>query len=268
MQIAMFLFVKRNWEKDEKYLQEILHYFTDTNYPLQLFIFPEGTDYDVHSITKSNSYALKNNLPIYKHVLHPRLRGFTYCVEQLRLHHSIDAIYDVTVGYRGNICQSEFDLAMGNLPQNVHFHIKRHPISCIPESTEGIEKWCTGKWAEKEATLDQFYKDGRFVPDQEEKSMITEESSVRYQMIFWIVYWLTFLCVVFMLLYNFWWVRWYAVIVGTILFLQSSYVGGFEMLQVKRHASTAKYGETQNNYQAHSKHTMQNGNGKIKKHAA
>ena len=259
MQIAMFLFLKRNWEKDEKYLHQILRYFTDIDYPLQLLIFPEGTDYDVHSIAKSKSYAEKNNLQIYKHVLHPRLRGFTYCVEQLRSRHGIDAIYDVTIGYLGNICQSEFDLAMGNLPQNVHFHLRRHPITDIPESIEGLEQWCTEKWAEKEARLDQFYKDGRFFPDKEERSTI--EPSIQYQMIFWILYWLTFLCVAFILLYNFWWVRWYAAIVGTILFLQSSYGGGFEMLQVKRHLSTVKSGH-KHDYLAGSEHYMQNSNGK------
>ena len=263
MQIAMFIFLKRNWDKDEKYLHQILHYFTDTNYPLQLLIFPEGTDYDTHSVTKSTSYALKNNLPIYKHVLHPRLRGFTYCVEQLRSRHGIDAIYDVTVGYNGHICQSESDLAMGNFPQDVHFHMKRHPITTVPESIEGLEKWCTEKWTEKEATLDRFYKDGRFVPEQEEKSMIVDDSSIRYQMIFWIVYWITFLCFVFMLLYNFWWVRWYTVIVGTIFFLQSSYGSGFEMLQVKRHVLTTN-SDIPNNYShsEHSQQNMQNGNGK------
>ena len=254
MQIAMFLFLKRNWEQDEKYLHQILRYFTDINYPLLLLIFPEGTDYSMHSMTKSKSYAEKNNLPIYKHVLHPRLRGFTYCVEKMRSHNGIDAIYDVTIGYLGNICQSEFDLAMGNLPKNVHFHIKRHPIGDVPESIEGLEKWCTEKWAEKEARLDKFYKDGRFRPDQEEKSTI--ESSILCQMIFWIVYWSTFVCVVFMLLYNYWWVRCYMVIMATILFLQSTYGGGFEMLQVDRH-NTVKSGDSQG-YLASSKHYMSN----------
>ena len=262
MQMAMFIFIKRHWEEDEKYLCQILRYFTDTNYPLQVLIFPEGTDYDTHSVIKSKSYALKNNLPIYKHVLHPRIKGVTYCIEQLRTHHGIDAIYDVTVGYRGNLCQSELDLAMGNFPQDVYFHIKRHPIETIPDSTKGLEKWCTDKWAEKEETLDQFYKDGKFAPEQEQKSMVLEESRIRYQMIFWIVYWLAFLCIVSILLYEFWWIRLYTVIVGIILVLQSVYGGGFEMLQVKRHSFTKNilFSYT------HSEHNMQNGSGK--KHKA
>ena len=262
MQVAMFMFIKRNWEKDEKYLHQILRYFTDTDYPLQLLIFPEGTDYGTHSVTKSKSYALKNNLPIYKHVLHPRLKGVTYCVEQLREHHGIDAIYDVTVGYRGNLCRSELDLAMGNFPHDVHFHIKRHPIETIPESAKGLENWCADKWAEKEETLDQFYKDGKFVPEQEQKSMVLEESHVRYQMIFWIVYWLTFLCIISILLYEFWWIRLYAAIAGMIMTLQSVYGGGFEMLQVKRHCFTRNSSSSE----THSEHSMQNGN--RKKHTA
>ena len=262
MQVAMFLFLERNWEKDEPYLHQVLRYFTDTNYPLQILIFPEGTDFDTHSVVKSNSYAMKNNLPIYNHVLHPRLRGFTYCVEQLRTNHGIDAIYDVTVGYHGNLCRSEFDLAMGNFPHNVHFHIKRYPIDSIPESHEGLEKWCMQKWAEKEATLDKFYKDGKFVPEREEKSTIMGETSVRYRMMFWIAYWLTFLGVVVVLLYYYWWVRWYAVIVGTVFFLQSAYGGGFEMLQVRRHASTKDNHSFEKRLSNNSDQSLQNGRGK------
>ena len=271
MQMAMFIFLKRQWDKDEKYLCQILRYFTDTNYPLQLLIFPEGTDFGVHSVTKSKSYALKNNLPIYKHVLHPRLKGFTYCVAQLREHHGIDAIYNVTVGYLGTLCKSEFDLAMGNFPHNVHFHLKRHPISSIPESTEGLEKWCQEKWAEKESTLEQFYKDRKFVP-QEERSVVTDEASVKYQMIFWIVYWFIFVCVVFILLYNYWWVRWYTLITGLVLFLQSSYGGGFEELQVQRHAPSLKYNHSQNDSAtpSSSKENMENGkaSNKAKEHTS
>lgn len=254
MQMAMFIFLKRNWEKDKGYLHQILHYFTNTNYPLHLLIFPEGTDYTINTVAKSKSYALKNNLPIYKHVLHPRLKGFTYCIEQLRSCHGIDAIYDVTVGYPGNICQSEFDLVMGNLPREVHFHIKRHPIGTIPERAEGLQKWCKEKWAEKEEVLHQFYEDGKFAPEKEERSMIMSESTAWYKMIFWIIYWFTFVCVVFMLLYNFSWIRWYTVVMGGILSLQSSYCDGFEMLQVRRHALTTGSGANEQNGNA-KKHT-------------
>ncbi|XP_028396220.1 lysocardiolipin acyltransferase 1-like [Dendronephthya gigantea] len=263
MQTVMFLFIKRNWDKDKEYLRQILHYFTDINYPLQLLIFPEGTDLDTHSLEKSKSYALKNNLPIYKYVLHPRLKGFTYCVEQLRSRHGIDAIYDVTVGYVGNMCTSESDLAKGRFPQDVHFHIKRHPIGSIPESTEGLEKWCKERWAEKETTLEQFYKEGNFIPQHEEKSMV-DEMTVKYQMIFWIVYWFTFLCVVFMLLYKYWWVRWYTLIMFIVFFLQSTFGGGFETLQVKQQALNSKHVVTKNNGHASSKYGTQNSNGKTR----
>lgn len=256
MQVAMFVFIKRNWDKDKEYLRQILRYFTDTNYPLQLLMFPEGTDLDTHSLEKSKSYALKNNLPVYKRVLHPRLKGFTYCIEQLRSHHGIDAIYDVTVGYCGNLCKSESDLVMGHFPQDVHFHIKRHPIGHIPESTEGLEKWCTERWATKEATLEQFYKEGKFVPQHEEKSMV-DESTVRYQMIFWIVYWFTFLCVVFTLLFKYWWARWYSMIMFTIFFLQSTYGGGFETLQAKWQALSSKHRDHKDYCDANSDEKMQ-----------
>ena len=37
----------------------------------------------------------------------------------------LDAVYDVTVGYPINIPQTEADVAKGDFPKEIHFHIKR-----------------------------------------------------------------------------------------------------------------------------------------------
>ena len=236
MQVAMFIFLQRRWEEDELYLRLILRYFTDNNYPLQLLLFPEGTDYSDNTLAKSKSYAMKNNLPIYRHVLHPRLRGFSCCLEQLKRCKGVDAIHDVTVGYPGSVCQSEFDMLAGNFPKEVHFHIKRYPIEELPKSSEELEKWCAQRWAEKEETLETFYKrdNFEFKAKGEEKRSRSLESRVRWEMIFWIVFWLAFSFAMPVLLYLYTWMRWYALVVGIMYYFQSTFGGGLEMLQVRR----------------------------------
>lgn len=51
---------------------------------VQILLFPEGTDLSPSNIVRSNKYADKNNLPNYKHVLHPKTTGFVFLVETMR----------------------------------------------------------------------------------------------------------------------------------------------------------------------------------------
>ena len=120
MQNALYIFLKRRWEQDESYLNTVLSYFVDSSDCLQLLLFPEGTNFEDASKVKSDSFARKNNLPSYDFVLHPRVRGFTYCVEKLR-QGRLDAVHDVTIGYSENYCFEEIDLLKGNVPDEIHF---------------------------------------------------------------------------------------------------------------------------------------------------
>ncbi|CAJ0928355.1 unnamed protein product [Ranitomeya imitator] len=44
MQVAAFIFIRRKWEEDKSHFEAMLDYFCDIKEPLQLLIFPEGTD--------------------------------------------------------------------------------------------------------------------------------------------------------------------------------------------------------------------------------
>lgn len=44
MQVACFVFIQRRWENDKKHMGNMLDYFCDIKEPLQLLLFPEGTD--------------------------------------------------------------------------------------------------------------------------------------------------------------------------------------------------------------------------------
>ncbi|XP_067881533.1 lysocardiolipin acyltransferase 1-like [Heterodontus francisci] len=45
MQVAAFIFVRRKWEEDQENLSLMLDYLCDIKQPLQLLMFPEGTDF-------------------------------------------------------------------------------------------------------------------------------------------------------------------------------------------------------------------------------
>lgn len=44
MQVASFIFIHRRWEEDRSHMSNMLHYFCHIKEPLQLLLFPEGTD--------------------------------------------------------------------------------------------------------------------------------------------------------------------------------------------------------------------------------
>uniref|UniRef100_A0A8D9A549 Lysocardiolipin acyltransferase 1 n=2 Tax=Cacopsylla melanoneura TaxID=428564 RepID=A0A8D9A549_9HEMI len=163
MQIAGFLYIERNWDADQEAMTEQLDYFRDIQHPLQLLIFPEGTDLSQSNIEKSNKFADSHDLPHYSRVLHPKTTGFTFLAKRLAESDQMDAIYDITVAYLGNSFQSEMDAVYGRFPYQAHFHIKKYDASSLPVSdTEGMKSWLNKVWAEKEVRLHQFYNEGRF----------------------------------------------------------------------------------------------------------
>lgn len=44
MQVACFVFIQRRWAEDKQHIENMLDYFCDIREPLQLLLFPEGTD--------------------------------------------------------------------------------------------------------------------------------------------------------------------------------------------------------------------------------
>ncbi|KAG5857933.1 hypothetical protein ANANG_G00024650 [Anguilla anguilla] len=84
MQVASFIFIHRRWEDDRQHMENMLEYFCDIREPLQLLMFPEGTDLTDNTRARSDEFAQKNGLPKYEYVLHPRTTGFTFIVDTLR----------------------------------------------------------------------------------------------------------------------------------------------------------------------------------------
>ncbi|EDO40658.1 predicted protein [Nematostella vectensis] len=247
MQQAMYIFLRRRWEQDEGYLNTILDYFKDLNYPLQLMIFPEGTNLEDRSRVHSDSFARKNNLPIYEYVLHPRVRGFVHCVEKLR--HGprrMDAIHDVTIAYDRNYCFTEKDIILGDFPREIHFHIKRYPISEIPTDVEELEVWCQKRWLEKEDRLKLFYsKETKcFCPEDEkitQDASDKQEATVRKQMVGSIVFFVGVIVVSVLLLYRYSYARWFFIGLIAVYLLQAFVGFGMDKVQLVLHNQLSKH---------------------------
>ena len=117
MDFVLFLFVHRNWSDDEKAITDMINFYHDTSLPVQLLLFPEGSNLSDLNKQKDRQFAEKNGLCVNEYVMHPRTKGFVHCVKQLRKRKEID-ICDISVGYVGKIALGEKELLQGTVVAN------------------------------------------------------------------------------------------------------------------------------------------------------
>ena len=178
MQLNNFIFLRRKWDVDRGILTKMLSYASRIGRPTQLLLFPEGTDFEPRTKARSDAFALKNNLPIYDHVLHPRTTGFSYCVRNMVANRQIDAIYDVTIAYPRSVLQNELGMVTGAVPEEIHFNIRRYALPELAAevdltSEEAISQWCSERWKEKEESLAGFYSEAK----PEDRKFLTTSSN-------------------------------------------------------------------------------------------
>mmetsp|Transcript_22820 Transcript_22820/g.73441 ORF Transcript_22820/g.73441 Transcript_22820/m.73441 type:complete len:365 (-) Transcript_22820:26-1120(-) len=163
MQLHRFPFVFRDWVKDEHGLREFLSFFHQSRLPLWMFMFPEGTALYPPALAKSQAFARKNGLPVYKYVLNPRVRGFTHCARLMREEGQLEAVVDATIGFtqmaRGGPRPTPMHLLKGQFPGDVAILLERHDVAAMPASEEGLDKWVNDRFDAKESTLSGFFAD-------------------------------------------------------------------------------------------------------------
>jgi lysocardiolipin and lysophospholipid acyltransferase len=190
MQHFLFLFLERNWIQDQFYLKNLLNYFIEQEYPIQLLLFPEGTDLCPNSRKRDDAYAEKQGLQKYEKVLHPRIKGWQTIMNLLgnaNNNAKIKGVIDITIGYIGTIPQLETSLLSNKLPTSVHFYIKYYPLSSFSLDDKSLEQWLEQKWEEKETILQKFYIDQKF----SDKNIISNKNigfSLCLTILFWILF--------------------------------------------------------------------------------
>ncbi|XP_075391448.1 lysocardiolipin acyltransferase 1 isoform X3 [Tenrec ecaudatus] len=234
MQAAAYIFIQRKWKDDKSHFEDMIDYFCHIREPLQLLIFPEGTDLTENSKARSNDFAEQNGLQKYEYVLHPRTTGFTFVVDRLREGQNLDAVHDITVAYPHSIPQTERHLLNGSFPQEIHFHVHRYPIDALPHSKEELQLWCHKRWEEKEERLRAFYQgDKNFnFTGQSAVPPCKSELRVLVTKLLSILYWTLFSPAMCLLIYLYSPVRWYFILTIVIFVLQERIFGGLEIIEL------------------------------------
>jgi lysocardiolipin and lysophospholipid acyltransferase len=166
-QMLRYIFLSRKWEHDEAHLTTMLQ-LIGSERKYSLLLFPEGTDFNEKGRAASKAFAEKQNLPQYQFILHPRTTGFIHCLKQLRASSTtpLQAVYDVTMAFRGPIAQSEVALAAGNTPKQIFCHIQRVDVASLAEDSTALDAWVKQRFATKEKVLSLFYANDKMTLEQ------------------------------------------------------------------------------------------------------
>ena len=161
MQFLDCLFIDRDWASDREQIRRTFDRLVSGKVPVHLVSFVEGTRLTLAKLESAQAYALENELPVPRHTLVPRSKGFSASVEGLRSH--ITAVYDLTIAYEEAV-PSLWQYIKG-LVTRIHVHVRRFPIDELPQSADHLRQWLLARWAEKNALLDHYYDTGSF-PNQ------------------------------------------------------------------------------------------------------
>ena len=154
------LFLARDWSQDQSTLDKCLADLQDYPSPVWILLFPEGTRYTKQKYEASKQFAEEKNLPVLKHHLVPRTKGFTYTLSRLD-QNKIGVIYDVTLGCDTQVAPTLTNVLLGR-QTTAHLYIRRFNISEVPRDEAGAAEWLSRLYVEKDALLDNFHRTGKF----------------------------------------------------------------------------------------------------------
>ncbi|XP_032070931.1 1-acyl-sn-glycerol-3-phosphate acyltransferase epsilon-like [Thamnophis elegans] len=159
------VYVKRNAVFNEKEMRNKLYGQMETNTPMYLVIYPEGTRYDPGQqkvIANSQSYAAKEGLAVLKHVITPRVKATHIAIDTMRSY--LDAVYDITVAFEDiidpkgqrKVAPTMIEFLCKECPR-IHIYIERIELKDIPEDQTLMRRWLHDRFALKDKLLIEFY---------------------------------------------------------------------------------------------------------------
>ncbi|ORX51053.1 hypothetical protein BCR36DRAFT_288947, partial [Piromyces finnis] len=155
------IFVKRNWTSDKKMIDKAFKGIKDDKEPVWIITYLEGTRFTEEKLIQSHEFAKERNLPIFKNVLIPRVKGFSASINSFKDSH-VKYVYDFTLAYRHKekgfgVLPSIATILSSDLSDyQFHIHIRRFPIESIPTDDEGIYQWAINLYQEKDNFLEEL----------------------------------------------------------------------------------------------------------------
>ncbi|XP_022229265.1 1-acyl-sn-glycerol-3-phosphate acyltransferase gamma [Drosophila obscura] len=159
--MAEFIFLDRNFDKDKIVIKEQLKVVFSYPDPVWLLLNAEGTRYTAAKHELSVKFAQERGLPVLKHHLIPRTKGFTTSLPTLR--GICPAIYDINLAFKRDAKVKPTMLSQLNGETvEPYMYIRRVPLSNVPEDEKEAAAWMQEFFMEKDRIIDSFHETGSF----------------------------------------------------------------------------------------------------------
>ncbi|XP_037933044.1 1-acyl-sn-glycerol-3-phosphate acyltransferase delta-like [Teleopsis dalmanni] len=158
---AEFVFLERSFDKDKEIISRQIKEVYDYPDPTWLLLSAEGTRFTPKKHEASVKFAINRGMPVLKHHLIPRTKGFTASLESLR--NGCPAIYDINLVFKkdAKVSPTMSSLLNGQSVEGYMF-VRRLPVKDIPVGEEQSAEWLQNLYREKDKILDSFHTTGSF----------------------------------------------------------------------------------------------------------
>ncbi|KAK9512620.1 hypothetical protein O3M35_001004 [Rhynocoris fuscipes] len=155
------VFLERNFDKDKDIIGRQVAEIAQYPDPMFLLLFAEGTRFTEDKHKASLLFAKEKGLPLLKHHLTPRTKGFTASLPQLR--GRVPVIYNVQLCFdkKDHVKPTVMNLLLGK-PVVGHMIFERIPLDEVPEDEEAAGQWLRELYNKKDRMMDSFLKTGDF----------------------------------------------------------------------------------------------------------
>lgn len=151
--------LERSFEKDKENIKRQVNEILDFPDPTWIVIAVEGTRFTETKHQVSVEFAKQRGLPILKHHLTPRTKGFVTCLPILKK--KCQAIINFQIAFQKNEKPTIMDFLRGKR-FTAHIYIKRIPMSEVPEDEEQAAQWLHNLYVQKDKLQDSFFETGDF----------------------------------------------------------------------------------------------------------
>jgi lysophosphatidic acid acyltransferase / lysophosphatidylinositol acyltransferase len=153
---ARYIFLDRSFEKDEKIIKSQLREYIKLKTPGSTLLYPEGYVITNERYEASVKFAKSRNLPILKHHLTPRTKGFKTCIEVMKEFNENCAIFNLHVMCKG-LKPTLRNLVLGKAFE-IHVYMESIPI----DKVEATDEWLFNFFKLKDELSESFVKFGNF----------------------------------------------------------------------------------------------------------
>lgn len=184
------IFLNRSYEKDEKIIKkQVRNIFTFPD-PVSLAYYGEGTRFTDAKYAESVKFAKERGLPILKHHLIPRTKGFVTSLPGMR--GGCKAIYDMTLVFRkgGTANEPSVSNMLNGKPYEGCLLVRRIPLDKVPVDEKEAAQWLLDLYVQKDKIVDSFHTTGSFFKTSGVKeipgSMLKPRMATFINYMFWV----------------------------------------------------------------------------------